>query len=888
MTSKIWMEKIGDQVLHHLPDTIQTFSNQNRKTVSFLMQRVKADKSQISSLINNIRALDIQANYSPALALRYSPLNVEGVIEFFRDSSLRLSQFFSASSSMSNIVNSMISIFSSEIEKIEKDVKYLENFIDNYQFISGEDDLFNFNYIENFDNDLQSTNAEAQNITLFDRDGVNFSDNGDYYIDPVLSRITISSGKTFINTLKNYSIEEYETNYSQEEFTTTNTGIDLSLNENPIDSWNVTIKSPYILTSQIPKLSSYVSYDISSIRGAQSKFTISFNAPHESNFVRINPSTTNGFQILQVIVEGTSYETSVSTSSTAGEYIKVPVLSAPLLLNGPSDILFPKMFVSKITFIFNQSKYLRNENLPITQETNSKLLQQIVDSVRKKREETPSKIQDLVYYYFKRANNPQFARINSKNFTEVYSSRYPSIEKKPTSKVSTSVLEYSDSEIVSKALEIIEEKNSNAISNIVQSIVQHAIDSRSNIFASNVYRSNSSNFFENRMAAINTDGIIPTKNESQGMSLYFQKEDPQAPSVSSLDVTKYLNTKETTNAYEYYFGIKNILLGNTIDTDAKKACFISKKIETNGTPLAVKAIVNKVSERKNLNYFNYDLKEPGSYELSFTMKENIVSELDWIPLALSSTSNVDSEVLFFDPFSKASLRFYAIAETVTVYKDGKLDSINNWIYSKISNEIIYLGQIESKSRYVVQYQMDRDTYDASIINLDSISDSALLIQSFTDGSNPGEYFTSTTYGNKISLQKTPFIEDRFNGAYYSDTYGTVAVDENSGYSPILIVFEDGTTSTNMTNYTKNSFTRAPFYQTPNYLFYQNGKDIIFNRPVEKSFRVLYKYIPSNLRFRLIMRDNIFSQNANISVDNVIIKCKVKNLDPLSEKLLRLK
>ena len=131
MTYTIQTERIGDQVLQHLPDTIQTFSNSSKKTVSSLIQNIKADKTQIANLIENIKTFDTTANYTAALALRYSPMNLEAVVDFFRDSSLRVSQFFSASSSISNVVSSMVSIFSSEIQKIENDIKILETFIDN-------------------------------------------------------------------------------------------------------------------------------------------------------------------------------------------------------------------------------------------------------------------------------------------------------------------------------------------------------------------------------------------------------------------------------------------------------------------------------------------------------------------------------------------------------------------------------------------------------------------------------------------------------------------------------------------------------------------------------------------------------------------------------------
>lgn len=882
------MEKIGVLVLQYLPNTIQTFSHQSRKTVSYLIQNIKADKAQISSLVANIRDFDFQANYSPSLAMRYSPMNLEGVIEFFRDSSLRVGQFFSASSSISNVLNSMISIFSSEIEKVEKDIKFLENFVDNYQFIAGENDLFNFNYIENFDNDLNSNFYEKNKIKLYDRDGIDFYENGNFNVDSVLSRISTSSGKSFINIINNYTIDKYITNYNKEEFTSTDTGFELAINESQLDSWSVTVKSPYIINAQLPDISKYVSYDTSQIRGIQSKVEMSLNANVESDFIRITPNDSNGMQILQVIVSGTRSITSENTTDTLGEYISIPVLSSPLLLNSTVDILYPKMFASKITFVFNQSKYIRSENTAIRQEVNSKFLMKIVDSIRKDKKDKPSKIQDLVYYYFKTANDNFSFRKNKKNYTEIYSSRYPSSEKKPVSSVSSSVSEYSDSEITSKVLEVVDNKNYTAISNIVQSIVQHAIDSRSNIFSSNVYRTTNNTSFGNKLIDMDNDGIVPSKNDNNSMEISFQKEDPEAPSVSSIDITKYLNARETPNAYEYSFSIKNIALGNTINSAQNKSCFISSKIETNGSPIAIKGIVNKVNERKNLNYFNYDLKESGSYELSISLKETIQSEQDWIPLSSSLSLNVDSEVLFFNSLNVARPRFFPLPESIKVYKNGMLENNNNWSYSDIFNEIKYNGLIENNSIYACEYKINEMIYNQNVIDLDSLSDYQFTIQSFSDAGRPGEFFSSALSGNRVTLSRTPFIEDKLTESYYNDIYGTVVTGVNAGYSPVSVVFEDGTTAINLTNYTVNSFVKAPFYETTEYLFYQNGRDIIFNKPVNTSFRVIYKYLPSNLRFRLIMRDNIPDQTSNISVDNVIIKCKIKNLDPLSNKLLRLK
>ncbi len=358
-------------MLRQLPDVLQTFSSQSKRTVSSLLQSVKGDKTQISTLVQNLKNFDNNANYTPSLAINYSLMNVESVLEFFRDSSLRINEFFSAASSISNVLNSMVSIFSSEVQKLEKDISYLENFIDNYQFIVGEDDLFNFNYIENFDNNINSSINENSNIKLVDRDGVNFNENGNYKIDTVLSKMSVSTGASFINPLENIqSISNTDNNYSH--YITTDTGFDLLFNEDKKDNWSVTVKAPTLLTAQMPQLSKYVTYDTSFIRGAQSVNEVNFYTPIEMDFIRIAPSDANGLQLLQVVLVKTDPLVSQASNSVQGEYVDFPVLHTPLLLNKSVDIVFEKSKVKKIIFIFNQSKYIRSENTPIKQEINSK------------------------------------------------------------------------------------------------------------------------------------------------------------------------------------------------------------------------------------------------------------------------------------------------------------------------------------------------------------------------------------------------------------------------------------------------------------------------------------------------------------------------------------
>ena len=879
------MEKIGVAVLQHLPETIQTFSSQSRKTVSSLIQNIKADKTQISSLIENIRNFDASINYSPSLALRYSRLDIEGVIEFFRDSSLRINQFFSASSALSVALNSIASIYSSEIEKIEKDIFHLENFVSNYQFIVGEDDLFNFNYVENFDNNLSSYLSDSQTITLFDRDNVEFSSNGNYYIDPVLSKMTIANGINFQNQLLNIDRISSTSNYSS--YLTTDSDFRSVLDEDPANNWTVTVKSPFLINSELPESTSYVKYNSSYDTGAQSFFEISFINPVEMDTIRVNPNDCIGMQLLQVIITKTDPVISQLTTSTQGEYVEVPVLNSPLLIDKSVDVVFNKAKVSKIKFIFNQSKYYRSENVPITQELNSKILHEIIDRRRKEKSNSPSRLQDLVYFYFKNANSIENNKNNKKAYTEVYSYRYPLLEEGYSDGVNEKLSELTESEILTRSREIVDSKNVNAIENIVQTIVQYVIGSRNNLFNTTVYRTGRPGTTGNRMASLRSDGFIPVKDELDNFDNSFQKEDPIASGVSVDSVTRYLSSREDSNSYEYTFSIKNILFGLTQTSTQNKACFVSSKIETNGFPLGVKGIVNKVNARRDLTFNNYDIKESGSYELSITYKDSIKSEDDWTPLFAGSSNYIESEVIFFDTFNLAKLRFVPQEPTIKVYKNGILENPNNWEYQELGNSILYKSSLDRTAIYIVDYSINNTEYSQSIIDIDSLSNSNFAVRAFSSGGNSGEKFTSTGPGNKIPLSFIPYIEDRFNGAYYSETHGTINTESNIGYSPVTVTLADGQVAINLTNYTNNSFLKSSFYNTSQYLFFQNGKEIVFNRPINQVFTVNYSYIPSSLRFRLILRNNIPGQYNGISIDNVIIKSKVNNLDPFSKKLLRL-
>ena len=117
-------------------------------------------------LVAKITSFSSAADYIPSYVSMLSPMQREPLVDLFRDMDLRIQTDFDISNSLGLLRSSMSSIFSGEIEKLEKDVAYLESFIRNWTFLSGEDDLYNSSFIENFDNEQNSYINENQNIII--------------------------------------------------------------------------------------------------------------------------------------------------------------------------------------------------------------------------------------------------------------------------------------------------------------------------------------------------------------------------------------------------------------------------------------------------------------------------------------------------------------------------------------------------------------------------------------------------------------------------------------------------------------------------------------------------------------------------------------------------
>lgn len=881
-------------MINFLPDTIKTFSENSQRTVGSLIRDIRVDKSQVAELVKSLNSFSSGPTLLPTLSISRELIKSEFFVDVFRDFELRFSRFFDASNSINIVLNSMTEIMLSQIAKAEKVLAYYENYINNYEFLSGKDDLYNFSYVENFDSNLKSNEYETQKVPHVDRGGILFSDNGNGFVDPVSSTFKIGSGINSINVLDNIKEIKLNSNYKQY---VSSEGDPFSLfNENESDTWSVSVKSPVVITSTINDISKYIDYDYSYIAGAKTLMEISFIKEIEMDFLRVFPGESNGLQLLQVAVEASSTAEKIyslnSNNPISGYQIK-KILNAPILVNSTVDVNIPLDKVKKIILIFNQGTYTKSNNPPLVDELISRALFNFISQSKKQRKNKFSVLQDIVIEYFRKEISIDEFKRNNYSYSEYYTCKFPIYDKNHPC-----FAENRFDQENSSILGIDDDDKLFAVSPLtvmINNIVSQALGSKMNVFRNSLFKETKSAYTENLLNQIPDAPSVISQNLNDLGYKSFENSTEQTIAGTSFNSTNLFNNNfNSINNYEYSFTIKNIEVGKVNPANQanksyslSKASYISCKIPVPGDLYGIKAKVNLDQNLDKYNSASFDLQKTNSYELSVSMQDNPVSEKDWIPLALYDSNEIESEMLFIDPSTAScQLRFYPQDTTVKIFENQRLLPSDKFTVNKFDKSIIFPA-FNKNSVYIASYKLDDINYSQQYIDVSVLSSATKLLNAGGDGVD-GEFFEKTGSENKIILKNNPYINGAYlNNAIYSLTYGTIPETQYSGYSPVVVRFADGSYAINLTNYLDGSFEKASFYNTAETLFFQNDKNIIFNKPINKSFNVIYNYMNNYFRFRLIVRNNFSNYFSSGSVDNVIIKMKTKSPDISVQKLLQL-
>jgi hypothetical protein len=859
-------------MIHALPETISLYSSASRATVSSLIRDMRLEKTDLNFLVTKMSNMTFDLNYTGAKVASFSLLTKEAMVDAFRNAYLRMQNLFNAANATGIALNSIVSVFDSEIQKVEEDLDKLQVFIDNYEFISGKDDLFNANYIEKFDSFLNDYRADGIQFSIPDRDGQDFSETNNAFIDPVSGTLKIGKGQDIKNIIRNVKSIKIATNYNN--YTTTNSSFENLFNDNFFDSWSVTVKSPAILSAQLKDYIKYFNYDYSAISGAIAAVEITLQRPINIDTIRFQPNQSTNFKLLQAVV----YHNSPleANNITPSENYTV-LLNNPVLLNRVFDLRFNKKSINKIIFIFNQQDYVKNNRPPINSELNSKVLDSFVKAVIDDRKNRFSKFQDIIYWFFKRKSTVKGISKNKKTDIDYYAYRFPQEFDSYINNLDQQIKEFNNL--------IIEDRN--VFTNTP--VFVNAINSMLNTFSGKYKIFDSDKYIEGITAgsSLFASGFI-MGSSSNGRSTSAQQYDSGALAAPLTSISSQTSVLESNLGYEYSFSLKSIEFIETLNDNVNKAVFVSKKIPVNGQVVAAKIKPYFFNNNAGVASVNRSILAPASYELSLSNKPFPSSESDWIPISSYGNTFVQSEILFTNNITrKGTLRFRAKNDSITLYKDGVLVPrvSANYTYSVNENSISISESIFNiNSRFIVSYDLDFSLSPPD--EVDFIKKNIILqsLKNYSTEDGSGEIFSSTNLNASVRLSYAPYVDrDSYSRIIYNKSTGTNFISNNAGYNPVRIVLSDGTVAVNLTNYSLSA-EKVSFYSTTETLFIQSGRNVVFNRVINQPFTVYYQYIPNDLRFRLIVRKNIIDLSDPISVDSVILKMKTINNDPYYEKL----
>lgn len=783
----------------------------------------------------------------------------------------------------------MIEIMLSQIGKIEKNISFLENYINNYDFISGKDDLYNYSYIENFDNTLRSNQYETLPVPYVDRGGGEFDKFGNGFVDPVVSKFKIGNGVDYVNAIDSIKSVEYDNNYPQ--YISSITDYKSLFNDKQSNVWNVSIKSPTILTSIPDSFAQYIDYDYSYIVGAKTVMVIEFIKEIEMDLIRINPNEFDGLQLMQVAIESANLAEKIysafSNIPSSGYQIK-KLLKSPVQVTSTLDITFSLDKVKKVILVFNQSTYKKSSIGPSSDEVSSRFVQQLLNNIRAEKKNKHSKLQDIVLEYFRKFTSIDESKKNTYAYTDYYTYKYP-VEKTEELDFLT---EKNNSIFVDQENYL--NKNSH-LTNMVRNIVSQALGERFKLFNDSMFISSNLNNRGGFLGLISNSPHVIAKNpNSLDKNVIGPGELATMPGSNINSTNIFKNKEQSSGSYSYSFSLRNIQFGktrqiknSTNSASSSKACFISSRIPIDGNPLGVKAKLNLEELLDSKSLPSFDLSEANSYELSISIKENPISENDWIPLVPYDSNEIKSEFLFIDPINKTGqLRFFPIESSIKIYCNQKLLNQQDYIINKF-NKSILINNFDNKNIYIVSYTIDDVNFSQNYIDISTLLIANPTLSAYTNDKN-GEYFERTGSNNSIKLSNQPYVDlSKLVKASYSPRGGTINTIEYAGYNPVAVKFLDGSYAINLTNYVLGSSEKGSFYDAQEVLFFHNGKNIIFNKSINKPFNVIYNYLNSQIRFRLIIRNNFNNYFSTGSVDNVILKFKTKNSDHMANNLLRL-
>jgi len=919
-----------------------------------LLQAAKVDKITLNNLITRLSEKSMFAGTVIPLIDTGSIASGLPLANMLSEVYSRYNDMFSSSNAISLLMGNTSFILSQEIKSLEEELDSLEKALNNYSFLLTDSNSYDSAFIETFNNNLSFEEVDFSSKKLSDRSGLDFSSSE-------VASVNFGEGTLVIPSSSEVSYGANASIWASNcaafiSNPSSNNSISNTVDYANINGWRAVIDSPIIIDKPLYAFGDL--YDEDSLYpGAQ--FIVQYEMNDESpvDTLVVEPFDDYGFTLVQLV----GYE-------SESDQVGLALMSAPVHVGKPTNIMFPKKSFKKFHLYLNQRAYLRQASNALPSESVAEYkvstTSRIADSVSDTKLETSSmpQVVDITSYWgivfstLKNSLGRQDSELFSQGLPTYWSSQSGFIAKRTSVGESSEI--YRDRDSYTSSL-------GDVNSSYMQDFVRRFFGTQSTGIGAFI-RPLVDQYFQSNPISLRPDepevrsapyprigeleasstsmppeldesfsysygGTTPwsatTKwdfwldsstspvldresnleekywSEDEGKWIVGQKrltpaasefgsehknpfiparrpsrsEDPgkvPAPgnnlALPAVPYSEILFQPNKSYKYRYILGLKSVRI--KLANYKNRAVYISKPIGVSGDISEVKLKESSVDYMDKTNSSNIALT---SVEYSVTSSPEYYNESSWKPILPFNSDIILGERLFPDGNGVSSFRFNAANENVTLYKNGNR-------YESVDLSSLYLKRENSNTIYGVKIPVDLYTstdiftcdyvpaQDVYTVSFDNYTNKVGSYISYHDGDSPGQAF----YGNdnlQYQLVYFPYIDySQVDNSTYSRSIGL------SPYNPIGVMFEDGSRAINLTDYKLGTTTTLDPAST-SYSFLHSGNVLIFNKPVDRNFKVFYNYFPSTLRVRVVLRSN-YSETVSPKVDFYQVKSKTRKPD----------
>ncbi len=822
-----------------LEEYIGSLSERRRTRVHEMLAAAKVDKGNLDSLAGKIRDRKTVAPISIVPEDFNGTISADKIAGVYRDAIDRMNSVFEVLNEVSLLLDTHTSVMTSEIKGVEDEVDALSKQMQNYAFMLSDNGAYDFAYLETFNDDVMRSEEDIQTVT--DRSGVNFRHDEQAYVNSASGVLTLSP------TLEtSHAMTGQITSGNCLNFITSDTGIKNALNGMVGNGWRVAVGSARPISSVINNVSS---------QGAQLEIELSVTTPSPSDCLVLTPFAEKPFEVKKIELLFPVTESGAQESEV--------ILDQTTLIDKPTDFGFALNTVSGVRITINQPVYNRGKNPPLpSEERHRKLYTAVVNPPAAEALPELSGVFRRNRKALMRTLTTTLNRTMMSKDVRIFKGQAPMINFDPM-KGPMNANDFVKNNRRNYGQEGIW-KSSSQINLMFRKMVQDKMLSSVPEASSGRWIIENKPLFKVGGAELASAIQGSKANQNVTEARFITSLDAEALSASAED-RQFLK-------YEYDLGFRNIQIGRGIRVF--RGAFVSKTLPAPSDSGEVKIKVDDTDY--SFARTDRDLAQVTSIEYSVTNKSEPKLESDWIPiLPINKNQQVIAERIFFEENGTCRFRFPADRQNdLKVYKNGFIVSADqiSWTESLDNQSFVGfrlpVGTLFPNDIYTVSYAVYGNH---QTINFGDRGFEINTLSQAYDEQGAGQTFYGTYNGRSITLNWEPWVDnnqvDTFGG--YSETLGFTGT-----YQPITIVLSDGTVALNQTNYKGLYQNDLSTFDETKTAFIHSGRNITFNKAIEGSFTVYYQYLPSNLKFRTVLRVNNVSY-VSPSVSSVQIKTKTK-------------